>query len=116
MEDKKNLYAEEVKNLGIEDLDSVSGGGGDYISKRLPKEVAKEYLRTRSKHVQVTEDYINKKISKEEYDAACREFREYKKNLKKSMAFERSRHYYNIFVVNTPNIQLGCYPSRCLSC
>ena len=83
MEDKKNLYAEEVKNLGIEDLDSVSGGGGDYISKRLPKEVAKEYLRTRSKHVQVTEDYINKKISKEEYDAACREFREYMKNLKK---------------------------------
>ena len=86
MEDKKDLYAEEAKKLGIEDLDSVSGGGGDYISKRLPKEVAKEYLRTRSKHVQVTEDYINKKISKEEYDAACREFREYKKNLKKSMA------------------------------
>ena len=24
--------------------------------------------------------------------------------------------YYNIFVVNTPNIQLGCYPSCCLSC
>ena len=25
-------------------------------------------------------------------------------------------YYYNIFVVNTPNIQLGCYPSCCLSC
>ena len=24
--------------------------------------------------------------------------------------------YYYIFMVNIPNIQLGCYPSCCLSC
>lgn len=76
MEDKKNLYTEEVTKLQPEDIDSVAGGsqeiGGAYRGR---------YFKLKAKLQKAQIDFNNNRISIEEYTAAIREITEFREML-----------------------------------
>ena len=65
MEDKK-YYKDELKKLGIEDIESVAGG---YTMEQLTEEERKRAVELDAKWKEATSDYMNGRITTAEYRA-----------------------------------------------
>ena len=71
MEDKK-YYKDELKKLGIEDLESVAGG---YTMEQLTEEERKRAHELDAKWKKAVSDCMAGKISDDEYDAINNEYK-----------------------------------------
>ena len=71
MEDKK-YYKDEIKKLGIEDLESVAGG---YTMEQLTEEEIKRAHELDAKWKKAVSDCMAGKISDDEYDAITNEYK-----------------------------------------
>ena len=71
MEDKK-YYKDELKKLGIEDLESVAGG---YTAEQLTEEERKRGHELDAKWKKASIDCMAGKISDDEYDAITNEYK-----------------------------------------
>ena len=67
MEDKKYLNMDELKDLGLDDLESVAGGGG--LRKVTPEEF-QHYTELKNKFDSARAAYENGTGTQEELDAA----------------------------------------------
>ena len=73
MEDKK-YYKDELKKLGIEDLESVAGG---YTMEQLTEEERKRAHELDVKWKKAVSDCMAGRISDSEYDAITNEYKDF---------------------------------------
>ena len=74
MEDKKNIYAEEDKNMGREDIESVAGG---YTMEQLTEEEIKRSHELDVKWKKARTDCNAGKIPVSEYEAIANEYHDF---------------------------------------